>query len=106
MARRERRKAAVGAIAAELEATEITDAMRQQMFDDRSTTDDHLMQIVGRSKGPGGTVWYVVKNSWGTRGPFEGYVMMSRPYVAAKTLAVMIHRDGLLPKTLEAFESR
>lgn len=93
-------------LSSELEATEITDAMRQKMFDDRSTTDDHLMQIVGRSKGPGGTVWYVVKNSWGTRGPFQGYVMMSRPYVAAKTLAVMIHRDGLLPKTLEAFEAR
>lgn len=88
----------------ELEAGEITDELRQQMFDDRRTTDDHLMQIVGTAKGPDGSKWYVVKNSWGTRGPFGGNVMMSRAYLAAKTLAIMVHEDGLLPKTRAKFE--
>jgi bleomycin hydrolase len=90
-------------LSAELEAGEISDELRQQMFDDRRTTDDHLMQIVGTAEGPDGKTWYLVKNSWGNRGPFDGYVMMSRNYLAAKTLGIMVHRDGLLPATRDTF---
>lgn len=90
-------------LSAELEGGEIGDELRQQMFDDRRTTDDHLMQIVGKAAGPDGGAWYLVKNSWGTRGPFGGYVMMSRNYLAAKTLGIMVHKDGLLASTRAAF---
>lgn len=89
----------------ELEVGDITDELRQEMFDTRKTTDDHLMQIVGIAKGPGGGTWYVVKNSWGTSNPFGGNVMMSRAYLAAKTLAIMVHRDGLLDATRATFEA-
>ena len=69
------------------------------------STDDHLMHIVGIAKGPDGGTWYVVKNSWGDRGPFGGHMMMSRAYLASKTLGVMIHRDGLLPETRERMDA-
>ena len=89
----------------EMEATPITDDLRQQDFDARRTTDDHLMHIVGIAKGPDGGTWYLVKNSWGDRGPFGGHMMMSRAYLAAKTVGVMLHRDGLLPETRERIDA-
>ncbi|MBK8978920.1 MAG: aminopeptidase [Planctomycetes bacterium] len=83
--------------------TPIPDALRQRQFDDHETTDDHLMHIVGRAKHDDGRTFYVVKNSWGSQGPFDGLLMMSRNYLALKTLAVMIHVDGLRPETRARF---
>lgn len=87
----------------QLEKREITDELRQLLFDSRETTDDHLMHIVGLAKDGDGGVWYVVKNSWGPNGPFGGNVMMSRAYVALKTLSIMVHADGTLPATRAKF---
>ncbi|MCA8943970.1 MAG: aminopeptidase, partial [Planctomycetes bacterium] len=78
----------------------ITDAMRQHWFDDRETTDDHLMHIVGISKDEDGRLFYLTKNSHGSGGPFAGHLYMSRNYVAAKMLSFMVHKDGLDPATL------
>jgi bleomycin hydrolase len=88
-----------------LEQRSIPDALRQQMFDNRETTDDHLMHIVGRARHEDGRTFYIVKNSWGEIGPFKGNLMMSRNYLALKTLAVMVHKDGLLPDTVARFAS-
>lgn len=87
----------------QMEKHEITDDLRQLQFDSRETTDDHLMHIVGIAKDKDGGVWYVVKNSWGNVGPFEGNVMMSRAYLALKTLAIMVHKDGTLESTRARF---
>ena len=38
--------------------------------------------------------YYITKNSWGGVGPYEGYVYMSRNYVALKMLSFMAHKDG------------
>ncbi len=88
---------------AALERRSITDDLRLELFENRETTDDHLMHIVGRAKHEDGRVFYVVKNSWGKRGPFEGNLMMSRNYLALKTLAVMVHVDGVKPQTRQNF---
>jgi bleomycin hydrolase len=85
------------------EKREITDDFRQKLFDSRETTDDHLMHIVGRATDPDGGVWYLIKNSWGNDGPFDGHLMMSRNYLALKTLAVMVHVDGLTEATRKRF---
>ena len=73
----------------------VTQEIRDEMFKTKKTTDDHLMHVVGTAKDAKGQVFYVVKNSWGKIGPYQGYMFMSRPYMAAKMLAFMVHKDGL-----------
>ena len=88
-----------------LEGADITDEMRLAMFDSRETTDDHLMHIVGIASDESGKQYYVTKNSWGVDGPLAGNVLLTRNYLAAKTLGIMVHRDGLLPETRERLET-
>lgn len=80
---------------------EITQDMRQLSFDNFSTTDDHLMHIVGLAKDQKGTPFYLTKNSHGTERKYKGYVYLSRSYFRLKTIAVMVHRDAL-PQTLKS----
>ena len=80
----------------------ITPEYRQQEFENYNTTDDHLMHITGILKDQNGTIYYKVKNSWGTdssRVANNGYVYMSEAYVKLKTISVMIHKDAL-PKAI------
>ena len=79
---------------------EVTQAMRQEYFDNYTTTDDHLMHITGVANDQNGKRYYITKNSWGTKDRgHEGYVYMSEAYVRAKTIAILLHSDGL-PKAL------
>ncbi len=79
---------------------QVTQAMRQKTFDDYETTDDHLMHLVGTAKDADGTVYYLTKNSWGTKSnKYGGYLFMSEPYVRLKTLAIMVHKDAV-PKEI------
>lgn len=77
---------------------EVTQALRQEHFESYSTTDDHLMHIVGKARDKNGTEYYIIKNSWGEISPYKGYLYMSKAYVAMKTIAVMMHRDALTDK--------
>lgn len=78
----------------------ITQENRQQAFDNYQTTDDHGMHVVGKAKDQNGTPYFIVKNSWGKYNKYDGYLYASYPYVAYKTLSVMIHKDAL-PKELK-----
>ena len=73
----------------------VTQNTRQAMFESFSTTDDHLMQVVGTAKDAKGTKYYKIKNSWGEISDYKGYLYMSRPYVQAKTVSVMVHKDAI-----------
>ena len=73
----------------------VTQEMRDKMFADKTTTDDHLMHIVGMAKHEDGRTFYYVKNSWGPIGPYKGYLFMSENYVRAKGLAYMVNEDAL-----------
>lgn len=79
---------------------DVTPELRQAYFENYATTDDHLMHITGIAKDQNGTRYYITKNSAGTkdRGN-EAHVYMSEAYVRAKTIAILLHGDGL-PKTL------
>ena len=74
----------------------ITQEIRQEMFDNYQTTDDHLMHITGTAKDQDGHKFYLVKNSWGTGNHiYKGYHYVSEAYMRAKTIFFMVHRDAV-----------
>ncbi|MEL7500518.1 MAG: C1 family peptidase [Planctomycetota bacterium] len=80
------------------EEQEVTQEMRQKTFLSFSTTDDHLMHLVGTSRDAEGNKYYVIKNSWGKVGPHSGYLHMSEAYVRLKTVAIIVHKDAVQSK--------
>lgn len=77
----------------------ITQEMRQEAFDNYSTTDDHGMHLTGLVKDQNGAKYFIVKNSWGTKNDCDGYMYASMPYVQYKTMDIMIHKDALSKPT-------
>ena len=77
----------------------VTQAIRQEGYENFTTTDDHLMHITGISTDQNGIKYYITKNSWGTSGrnPFNGYLNISENYVRAKTLFIMVNKDAIPP---------
>lgn len=72
---------------------------RQESFMNYETTDDHLMHIIGTAVDQNNNEYYIVKNSWGTKHKYDGYVYVSKPYMAMKTIGIMIHKDAI-PKNI------
>lgn len=77
----------------------INQLMRQFGFDNYETTDDHGMLIVGTAKDQDGNLYYKVKNSWGDYNKYDGLFYASKPYVAYKTISIMVHKDAI-PKDI------
>ena len=77
-----------------------TQEMRQEWFDNKTTTDDHGMQIYGIAKDQNGTLYYMVKNSWGESGKYKGIWYVSENFVAGKSMDIMVHKSAL-PKDLK-----
>lgn len=73
--------------------------LRQAMFDNQETTDDHGMEIVGVAKDQNGNRYYKVKNSWDTNQVYDGFFYVSEPYFRAKTMNILVHRDAI-PKEI------
>jgi bleomycin hydrolase len=74
----------------------ITQEMRQEGFDNYTTTDDHGMHITGIAKDQKGNKYYIVKNSWSEKGnDYKGYFYASEAFVKYKTMDFMIHKDAL-----------
>lgn len=77
----------------------ITQEMRQEGYDNWTTTDDHGMQIYGLATDSLGNEYFMVKNSWGKYGKYDGIFYASKPYVAYKTMNILIHKDAI-PKAI------
>lgn len=73
----------------------ITQELRQQMFDNQETTDDHGMVIVGKATDQFGNKYYKVKNSWDDNQIYGGYFYVSEPYFLAKTVDIYVNRNGI-----------
>ncbi len=74
----------------------VTQEIRQKAFDNYETQDDHGMHITGLVKDQNGTLYYVVKNSWGTEvNQCGGYFYASESYVLCKTTSIMLHKKAL-----------
>ncbi len=84
---------------APVEEIEVTQELRQEMFDNQETTDDHGMELVGIAKDQKGNRYYKVKNSWDTNQVYDGFFYVSEPYFKAKTVNILVHRDAI-PKAI------
>ncbi len=73
----------------------ITTRMRQQGLDNYTTTDDHGMHIVGIAEDQNGKEYYMVKNSWGDKNDYKGFIYVTRAYVQYKTTGFLLHRKAL-----------
>lgn len=74
---------------------DITQEMRQKSYDNYQTTDDHGMQIYGIATDQNRNKYYMVKNSWGESGTYNGLWYASEPFVKYKTLSIVLHKDAI-----------
>ena len=81
------------------EEVTVTQEMRQEGYDRKTTTDDHGMHIFGLAKDQNGTKYFMVKNSWGETGKYKGIWYASETFVKFKTLNIVVHKDAL-PKDI------
>jgi len=81
---------------------DITQELRQQTFDNRTTTDDHSMLIIGIAKDQNGTKYYYTKNSWGTKDrKYGGYWYISDAYARFKVVSIMVNKNAI-PKEIKS----
>ena len=73
----------------------ITQEERQLGYDNYQTTDDHGMHIYGIAKDQQGNKYYMVKNSWGETGPYDGFWYASEAFVRFKTMNITINKASL-----------
>ncbi len=73
----------------------VSQDLRQTTFESYATTDDHLMHLVGTATDQNGTLYYLIKNSWGEISDYKGYLYMSKSYLQLKTVAIVVHKDAI-----------
>ena len=72
-----------------------TQESRQIEFDNKTMTDDHGMHIFGIARDQDGKKYYMVKNSWGVTGKYDGIWYATEAFVKAQTLDITVHKDVL-----------
>ncbi len=78
----------------------VNDQDRIDAYNNYETTDDHGMVIYGKAKDQIGNVYFMVKNSWGDAGNYDGIWYASEAFVRYKTLNYVVHKDAL-PKSIK-----
>lgn len=77
----------------------ITQEMRQEAYDNYTTTDDHGMLITGIAKDQNGSKYYIVKNSWDVGDHiYKGFFYASEAFVNYKTMNIVLHKDAIPKK--------
>ncbi len=69
--------------------------IRQDLYENLTTQDDHLMHIVGLEKTSDGKLFFLVKNSWGKNGPYQGYINVSEAYFAINTISLVVPKAAM-----------
>jgi bleomycin hydrolase len=82
----------------------ITAAIREDAFDNYTTTDDHGMHIVGTAKDQNGKTYYTVKNSWGEKNDYNGYLYVSKAFYQYKTIAILVNKKAVPPAIAAKFK--
>ncbi|HOJ89740.1 MAG TPA: C1 family peptidase [Saprospiraceae bacterium] len=78
-----------------MEERKITAQLREDAFDNYNTTDDHGMHIVGLAHDQNDKPYYIVKNSWGDKNDYKGYLFASKAFFDYKTIAILVHKDAI-----------
>lgn len=87
---------------AEMKEEVLWDAdLRQALFENLTTQDDHLMHITGLEKTKNGNVFFIVKNSWGNIGPDNGYINVSESYFGINTISLVVPKAALSKAMLD-----
>jgi len=76
------------------ESIKITQNFRQKTFEDKTTTDDHNMHLIGKVIDRNGKIFYLLKNSEG-KNDKGGYVYMSKNAMLLKTISLLVHKNGI-----------
>ena len=76
-----------------------TQELRQEQWNNWEFTYDHVMLIYGKALDEQGKPYYLVKNSWGKYGQYEGIWYMSRDFITLNTTYLFLNRHAL-PKKL------
>ena len=84
---------------ASIKEIEVTQELRQDYYDEKTSTDDHGMHLYGTAKDQNGTKYYLIKNSWGETGEYNGIWYMSENYVKGKTLNILVNKNAV-PKDI------
>jgi bleomycin hydrolase len=83
----------------------ITPEIREDAFDNYTTTDDHGMHIVGTAKDQNGKEYYKVKNSWGDANDYKGYLYVSKAFVQYKTISILVNKAAIPEEIKNMFKS-
>jgi len=73
----------------------VTQEIRQKHYDNYTTTDDHLMHLIGIAKDQTGKKFYIIKNSWGKDNTYKGYYYISEAYLKLRTINIMVNKEVL-----------
>ncbi len=73
----------------------VTQEMRQDSFNNWTTTDDHLMHIIGTAVDQNNKRFFLMKNSWGTDRKYKGYHYISEEYFKLRTICIMLNKNSL-----------
>lgn len=79
--------------------SEVSQEQRQIEYDNWTLTDDHGMLIYGKAKDQTGREYYMVKNSWGKTGDYDGTWYMSKNFILAKVMDFMVNKNAI-PKDI------
>lgn len=77
------------------------ETLRQTLFENLTTQDDHLMHIVGLERSSDGRDFFIVKNSWGKIGPAEGYINVSEGYFGINTISLVVPKAAISKAMLD-----
>jgi len=72
---------------------------RQEEYDNWQLTDDHGLHIYGKATDQNGRQYYKVKNSWGKHGDYDGIWYMSKNFIIAKAMDIMVNKHAV-PKEI------
>lgn len=76
-------------------------SLRQTLFENLTTQDDHLMHITGIERSADGTDFFIVKNSWGNIGPDKGYINVSESYFGINTISLVVPKAAISKAMLD-----
>ncbi len=75
-----------------------TQELRQERFDNWQSTYDHVMLIFGIARDQNGREYYMVKNSWGKTGDYNGIWYMTKAYMALNTTYIFLNKGAVPSK--------